>query len=234
MSTIGTRPARAAADTGSPPATRVRGPRWRDARLVLGVVLVLVSVVAGAKVFASADRTIAVWVVARDLDAGTVLSADDLVRRQVRLPGSSSRYVAATAVPAGYVLVRAVGEGELLPAQAIASPEHAGARRLVTVAVARNHLPPGLASGERVDVYVTPASRGGRPAEPAGLVVPAAAVSAVSDPGSRLGSSGAQVGVVLAVRPDTVARLIDAVRHGDVDLVRVPLGSGPAASRVGP
>src|SRR4051794_35749108 len=43
-------------DLASPAATRLSLPRWLDARIALGVLLVLLSVVAGARVFASADR----------------------------------------------------------------------------------------------------------------------------------------------------------------------------------
>src|SRR6476469_1490712 len=57
---------------------RVRPPRWLDLRLVLGVLLVLGSVLLGARVVGAADATVPVWAVTGDLAAGTRLDASDL------------------------------------------------------------------------------------------------------------------------------------------------------------
>ena len=70
--------------TPVPPATRASRPGWRDPRLWIGVVIVAVSVVGGARLMASADDTVGVWSVAVDAGPGTRLSADDLVAHRVR------------------------------------------------------------------------------------------------------------------------------------------------------
>ncbi|MGH3098756.1 MAG: SAF domain-containing protein [Streptosporangiales bacterium] len=210
-------------------ATRVRGPRWRDPRLLVGVLLVLVSVVVGARLFASGDDTTRVWVAARDLDVGRVLAADDLERANVRLLDTAARYVSGSSQPVGYVLTRAVGAGELLPKAALVAPGKAAERRMVTVPVHRGHLPPNLRGGERVDVFGTPSPKGTHAAEPR-LVVSGAVVSNVDQRGSGLGAGGSEVGVVLAVVPEAVPELIGAIHAGDVDLVRVPLGAEAAAT----
>ena len=56
-----------AAPGGPPTALRLRNPSWRDPRLWVGVALVLVSVVAGARLLASADDTVGVWSASSDL-----------------------------------------------------------------------------------------------------------------------------------------------------------------------
>ena len=56
---------------GGPTPRRVRPPRWLDLRLVLGVLLVLGSVLLGARVVGAADATVPVWAAAGDLAAGT-------------------------------------------------------------------------------------------------------------------------------------------------------------------
>ena len=63
----------------SPTPRRVRAPKWLDLRLVAGVVLVLASVLLGARVISRANASDSVWAASRDLAPGTVLSADDLV-----------------------------------------------------------------------------------------------------------------------------------------------------------
>ena len=62
-----------------PTPRRVRPPRWLDLRLVLGVLLVLGSVLLGARIVSAADATVPVWTAVRDLAPGTELRADDLV-----------------------------------------------------------------------------------------------------------------------------------------------------------
>lgn len=220
---------------GSTPgmATRVHGPRWRDPRLLVGVLLVLVSVVVGARLFASGDDTTRVWVAARDLDVGRVLTADDLQRADVRLLDTSARYVSGSSRPVGYVLTRAVGDGELLPKAALVAPGKAAERRMVTVPVHRGHLPPNLRGGERVDVFGTPPAQGTQTSEPR-LVVSGAVVSNVDKGGGGLGAGGSEVGVVLAVAPEAVSELIGAIHAGDVDLVRVPLGAEAATPSASP
>lgn len=231
MSSIGTtRPTGRAEPPASPAASRVRGPRWKDPRLVIGILLVLVSVAVGARVFTTADRTTAVWAAARDLDAGTVLAAGDVVQKRVRLLDTASRYVAGGQSPVGYALTRAIGAGELLPTAAILAPGKARDHRLVTVAVDRDRLPPGLAGGARVDVYVTPKTSGDGSDSPAVLVVPAANVATAPQTGGQVGGATAQVPVVLSVPPGLVATLVDSSRHGDVDLVTVPPGSEETAT----
>ncbi|MBO0827855.1 MAG: hypothetical protein J2P24_08740 [Streptosporangiales bacterium] len=216
--------------SATPAASRVRGPRWKDPRLVVGILLVLVSVAVGARLFTTADRTTAVWAAARDLDAGTVLTAGDVVQKRVRLLDTASRYVAGDQSPVGYALTRAVGAGELLPAAAIQAPGKGGDHRLVTVGVDRDRLPPGLSGGARVDVYVTRKDSGGETDSPAVLVVPGANVATAPQPGGQLGAASTQVPVVLSVPPDLVGTLIDSSRHGDVDLVTVPAGSKETAT----
>lgn len=204
----------------SPAARRLRGDR-RDARLALGVGLVVLSVALGGRVLASAGDRVPVWSLRHPLAAGTTLTGDDLVALPVSAD-SVAAYVPATRDVTGRVLSRDVGAGELLPAAAV-TERVGGGRRLVTVAVDALHEPPGLARGERVDVYVSPREGASTPSDgsasgPA-LVLPQALVA---DPGS-LDTAGTttQVGVVIEVAPADAARAVAAARGGAVDLVRV-------------
>ena len=240
---------------GSPRAARLTPPGWLDTRLVLGVLLVLVSVVIGARVLSAADRSQLVWTTARDLAPGAELTADDVVAAPVRLFANAERYLSAEQPPpVGYVLSRALGADELVPRDALAAPGRDLDFRYVTVNVRPGNLPPDLRSGERVDLYVTP--------ERASAEVPDRAAPAAADPssvtspptaaaftGARLvlasltvlqvpaeqgfGAGSEQRAVVLQVPPDAVATVLSATVLGRVDLVRVPreLPSPPIAAR---
>lgn len=208
----------------SPPARRLERPRWLDPRLAVGVALVLVSVAVGAKVVGDAERGELVWAASRDLPAGTTLRVDDLQATSVRLAGSTGAYVdAGTAPPSGYVLVRDVTVGELVPAAAVAPAEQETPRRLVSVPVDVHHFPVGLGRGHRVDVYVTTAQGAGAvtSTEP-DLVLADAAVAEVAGASSGFGPSGGSVGIVLEVAAADAAAVVAAVGTGTIQLVRLP------------
>ena len=226
---------------GSPRAGRLASPSWLDTRLVLGVLLVLVSVVVGARVLSAADRSQLVWSAGSDLAAGSSLSADDLRPVQVRLFDRSGAYLPATAEPpVGYVLDRPVAAGELLPRQALRRPGDDVDLRLVTVPVLPGHYPPELAKGQQVDVWATADDDAGAAAgEAAGeargasrLVLPRLTVQYLPSQGGGLGGTTPERSVVLVVPPDDVESLLSAMASGRLDLVRVPTGG--EAGRLGP
>ena len=212
-------------EPGSPRAARLATPRWLDTRLVFGMLMVLVAVVAGARVFASADHYSRVYVAKHDLVPGERVTAGDLTVGRVRLDGQGSLYVAAGTPPVGYVVTRYVGAHEFLPVAALAAGASKDAdTRFVTVPVAAGHLPPSLSRGALVDVYLTPkAAAGASVAEPT-LVLENAAVQS-REGGSRSFGGEATLSVVLAVPADRVTDVVHAVESGTIDLVAVPAGA---------
>jgi hypothetical protein len=214
------REGRALTDLASPRATRLSLPRWVDARVALGVLLVLLSVVAGARAFASAGRLTGVYAAAHDLVPGTRIGPGDLTVTRVRLDGDGGSYVAAGAAPIGYVVTRFVGSDELVPGAALASsPPHP--TRLVTLPVQPGHLPADLGHGDLVDVYLTPKVAAGTQVPMPTLVLSSVAVDD-RDSGSRTFGGDSSLAVVLAVPADRVRAVVHAVESGTLDLVRVP------------
>ena len=230
----------------SPRASRLATPGWLDGRLVLGVLLVLVSVVVGARVLSAADRSTLVYAVTEDLAPGSVLQGDDLKPVRVRLFDNAGSYVAVGTPPLGYVVRRGLGRGELLPREALTLPDEDVDFREVTVPVEVGHLPPGLSAHAQVDVWVTPqaavkeAQEAGRTTDgaspaPSGpelrgaqLVLQGVTVRAVQLEGGAF-SGSTSIPVVLRVRPTEVASLISAMSLGRIDLVRVPRDAEGAA-----
>ena len=227
-----TTPGTAAQVPGSAPR-RVRPPRWLDLRLVLGVLLVLGSVLFGARVVAAADATVPVWSAAGDLAAGTVLTAGDLVAVDVRLDDVAGAYLATSTRPDGRTLARAVRSGELLPRTALEEP---AALVQLALPVQAGYVPPGLDRGQVVDVYAVADPAAG--ATGAGdvsvaLVVAAAPVQAISGRTEGvLSTATTTVQVVVSVPADQAPAVLGAIGgrplvvvvHGAVD------GAGGAAS----
>src|ERR1700712_5655783 len=84
-------------DAGSGPlpplGRRQQLPRWRDTRLLVGLLLVLVSVLVGARVVSAADNTAPWLTVASALPAGHVLIDAYLAVARAHLDrGASIRY----------------------------------------------------------------------------------------------------------------------------------------------
>jgi len=142
----------------SPAATRVPSrPAWRDPRLLVGVLLVCVSVVVGARVLASADDTVPVLVARGPLAAGERIEAADLgsVRMRFADAEDADRYLPADADVTGSVLLRPVGAGELVPRAALGSPGDAG-QVAVPLPVDATRVPGGVRAGSVVDVWAGP------------------------------------------------------------------------------
>lgn len=143
----------------SPRASRLSAPGWLDGRLVLGVLLVLVSVVVGARVLSAADRSTLVWAAATDLGAGAAITSADVQAVPVRLLGQlDDRYVPQQQDLVGQVLERPIARGDLVPRSALLEDPEDVQSRLVTVPVDGARFPPGLARGQQVDVWLTPES----------------------------------------------------------------------------
>lgn len=193
-------------DLTSPPAVRARTPGWRDPRLWVGVAIVAACVVAGARLFASADDSVPVWAVSADMGAGDVVEAEDLTVQRVRFAdgGDLERYFRADEdLPASLRLVRGVGGGELLPRAATGTGE--GAEHMhVSVEVPPGRVPTSVAAGSIVDVFVLGAATGG----PARQDGPALEEVTVVDAPAAAEGFGATPGVrqlVLAVPEAEVA-----------------------------
>jgi len=219
-----------------PTPRRVRPPRWLDLRLVLGVLLVLASVLLGARVIGAADATVPVWAVTADLAAGTELTAGDLVAVDVRLDETAGAYLSTSTRPDGRTLARAVRDGELLPRTAL---EETGELVQLALPVQSGYVPPGLQRGQLVDVYAVADPAAGATAVAdgsVGLVVERAPVQAISGRSEGvLSTPTTAVQVVVAVAADDAADVLASIAGRPlVVVVRESVdGDGVEAGTVG-
>ena len=210
-----------------PVPRRVKAPGWLDLRLVLGVLLVLGSVLLGARVVSAADATVPVWSAASDLAAGTELTAEDLVVVDVRLDDAADRYLSGSTRPDGHTLARGVRAGELLPRSALEDPAD-----LVQLAlpVQGGYVPPGLRRGQVVDVYALADPAAGATGPAMGsvtLVVGAAPVQALSGTAQGvLSTPSTTVQVVVSVPADEAADVLGSIAGRPLVVVVHPAGAG--------
>lgn len=166
-------------------ALRVERSGWRDPRLWIGVLLIASSVVVGARLFTAADDAVALWAVDGSFAAGSALSKDDVVARNVRFADAADEDLylsAAEPLPDGMVLSRSVGPGELV-ARAALEPADASERVQVPLEVDPNRVPGAVTTGSVVDVYVIDRGEASRSNRQAAEIGPALAeVTVVAAP----------------------------------------------------
>lgn len=199
-----------------PPAARARPPGWRDPRLWVGVVIVAVSVIAGARLMAAADDSVLVWAVVDDMGAGDTVTAADLVAQRVRFAEDAQleRYFPADrALPADLRLTRGVGAGELLPRAAAGTADGAG-RLELPIAVDLAQVPPSVGPGSVVDVYLTGRRSSGEPVLAGATVIDAPPLD------EGLAVSGRRQ-LVLAVGEEEAAGYFELVGRVDVPSLTV-------------
>jgi hypothetical protein len=204
----------------SAPAQRNRKARWKDGRLVLGVLLVAITALAGAKLLSSADDTTTIWAAKRDIPAHTKLTGDDLTTVRVRFTSSqdAAKYVAADASLKGLIAARAVDAGEFVPRDAAVSQADSS-RTELPLSIATGQLPSDTAAGDIVDVWVVPTKTDGQPAKQLWTNVRVLQIDAVK--GVAGGSARRQVLVALA--PTDVSKLpaaLTLMSAGEPTLIR--------------
>jgi hypothetical protein len=203
----------------SAPAQRNRKARWKDGRLVLGVLLVAITALAGAKLLSTADDTTTIWAAKRDVPAGTTLSGDDLTTVRVRFTSGSDadKYVAADAELKGLIAARAIDEGEFVPKEA-AVAESDKDRTELPLSVESGRLPSDTAAGDTVDIWVVPKSEN-QPATRLWSGVRVLQIDAVK--GVAGGSARRQVLIALT-KPDLqrLPAALSAMSVGEPTLVR--------------
>jgi hypothetical protein len=226
-----------------PAPRRVRPPRWLDLRLVLGVLLVLGSVLFGARIVSAADATVPVWAAAADLAPGTEVTVEDLVSVDVRLDGTARLYLSAGTSPEGRVLARAVRAGELLPYSALEEPAE---QVQVALPVQAGYVPPGLRRGQVVDVYAVADPAAGAVGTADGsvtLVVRNATVQATTGASDGvLSTPTTAVQVVVAVPVDRADEVLSSIAgrplvvvvHDSVDVAQGEPAEVPAPATAAP
>lgn len=137
-----------------PTATRLRRPGWRDTRLLVGVLLVLLATALGARAVASARDTVPVWAAATTIKVGDHLSQDSVRRVDVQLGDLTGRYLAAGAsLPDDTYALRSVPPGQLVPLDAVGHRADVAVQQVAVSVDAVSAT--GLAAGSVVDLWVS-------------------------------------------------------------------------------
>ncbi|MDQ1715350.1 MAG: hypothetical protein QOC60_1295 [Frankiaceae bacterium] len=209
----------------SPQAVRGQKPKWTQFRFVAGVLLVVGSVLIGAKIIAGADQSSVALVANRPLAVGMTVTNADVTRVRVRLYDNPTLYLTG-AIPPGYVVLRPIGQGEFVPQAAVGAPANlvatgAEPRRWVTVPVAGGHYPPGIGSGDTVDVYTTTKTGAGVQGGTSLLIASVLVDRGLGSSSGGLGGGSSGASVVLIIPESRVVDIITALQRDSLDLVLI-------------
>lgn len=212
---------------GVPVARRLRRPGWRDTRLLVGVLLVLLSVAGGVRVISAMDESTPVYAAARVILPGQEVDTEDVVPVRVRMHEPMSHYVDATQVLApGTVALRPVNQGELVPASSLGTASEA-LDKTVTVPI-DPAAAQTLTVGTVVDVWVSrrdPDGVGTAYLDPE-LLLSRAVVARTPTSSNSLGMGVGRAAVQVIVPADRVGAVISSVdQEAKVTLVPSPGGA---------
>lgn len=205
----------------APTPRRMARPRWLNLRVVLGLLLVVVAVVAGAMIVGRSSRTVPVWAANRDLAAGTVLTGADLVRVDVNLGQAAQHYLGADGEPpGGRAVVAPVRTGELLTLSDVQAPP---AGRVVVVGVGPDRMPPGVDHGSVVDLYLTTSGSGSNDPVQTELIEQEVTVQSVTAPdsGGLSAASSDAYQLALLLPSEQADKLVRTLPRGEVTVVLV-------------
>lgn len=203
---------------------RLKQPSWKDPRLLIGVLLVLLSVSGVIAVVRSADKTTEVYAAKDGIAVGQVITPADLAVVKVRLDDVEPAYLTvADGLTKDKVALQRIEKNQLVPQKSLGQADALN-RKPVAVPV-EGELPPQVVQGAKVDVWVAmpDAARGYK--EPA-LLLPGAEIAQVTPGSSALGSAKATVVLVL-VTDQQMPRLLGAQANAaKISVVWNPSGRG--------
>lgn len=201
---------------------RLKRPSWKDPRLLVGVLLVLVSVAGVVVLVGNADRTTEVFAARDGIAVGEKLTRDNVVRAKVRLGETEEQYITAeSGLPEGVVAVQRIGKDQLVPRASLGSVDQLD-RKPVALTIEET-LPAQAVAGARVDVWVAqPDARNGF-SEPK-LLLPGAEIAEVTAGSTALGSSKTTVLMVLVEDGQMPALLGAQANEAKISVVWNPGG----------
>lgn len=185
-------------------------------RVASAIALLLISLVAAVGISSSANRGVYVWAANSQLAVGSQISALDLKRVKVFLPDNSKLYFSSEAKLIGSTLIRTVGDGELLPASAIASAKTAKYGKSVPIKFARNDYPSDMTKGTTIDVYALPI-REGTTKGSALLIAQGVSIESIDLRGKDIGG---EIGVVVRLKEDDVETFLTDTINSKLIAVR--------------
>ncbi|MHC6230401.1 hypothetical protein ACX5I6_12155 [Arthrobacter sp. MMS24-T111] len=204
-------------------AARLKRPSWKDPRLLVGVLLVLVSIVGVVFLVGSADRTTEVYAARDGIAVGERLTPENVVRTKVRLGDTEQHYITVEdGLPQDVVAMQRIGKDQLVPRASLGEVDRLD-RKPVALTIDQT-LPAQAVAGARVDVWVAQPDAKNGFSEPK-LLLPGAEITEVATGSTALGSSKTTVLMVLVEDKQMPALLGAQANEAKISVVWNPGGA---------
>lgn len=204
-------------------APRLRAPGWRDPRLIVGIILVLLSVTGVVALLQSADSRQGYWAAAIDIVPGTKVSAADFQVVQASLSESSGYYLSAEhQLPDEFLVSSTILQGEFLAQRQVIEADPDG-RQQTAVRVSED-MPASVTTGSRADLWVALADADGRGFEEPTKMITNAEVVGMDDNSSAFAAADTTT-VYLMLSQEVLPAVLDAQANG-AKIALVPATTG--------
>lgn len=205
-------------------ASRIRTPGWRDPRLIVGIILVVLSVTGVVALVQSMDARQGYWAASIDVVPGAQASAEDFHIVQASMSESSDHYwLANEELPPHFLVSSTVRQGELLAIQDVAEADPDG-RQQVGVRVSED-MPAAVDIGSRADVWVALTSSDGRGFDEPAKLISNAEVVGMDDNTSAFAAADTTT-VYLMLSEEALPSVLDAQANGaQISLVPTTVGN---------
>lgn len=195
---------------------------WADARFIVGLVLVALSIGGVWLVVSSAASTSPVLQATRTIVEGEALASGDFRVVEINLGAVTDSYVAPQALKPGQIVNRTLSAGELLPSAAVSDAE---ASRTTTVVIeSSTGVPEQVRAGSLVELWHAPPLDDSGAVDAPRLLVSDVTVASVTTRDGVLGAEGTSVELVID-RTD-IGDVLAAITGGSA-LSIVPIGAAP-------
>lgn len=202
------------AETTEMLSPRFQRPGLRDPRLLIGLLLIALSIIAVVSVVRIGNKTEPYYVATRDISVGEEITNNDLAPVDVRLAEASGLYLTEEqGLEDKTVATARIAQGQLVPTAAI-STENTDGRRIATISVDSSYASM-LSSGKHVDVWIATKTEGSTNTyhDPE-VIMEAAEVSKISSEESLIGGTGKSAVQVL-VSDDALAKILKAINNDE-------------------
>lgn len=193
---------------------------WNDARFLIGVALVIVSVAGVWLLVSTARHTTPVLQASRTIVQGEPLTSADFRVVDVSLGTVTGDYLAPQDLDSGLIAARTVSEGELMPTTATAAEESV---RTTTIVVQSGvGVPADVDAGTVIELWQSPPTPDGRGFDAPRLLIADAIVVGIVE--SRGMVADARDTVEIVIDRSDVADVLAAITGGSSMSV-VPVGA---------
>ncbi|MBI3429814.1 MAG: hypothetical protein HY050_07155 [Actinobacteria bacterium] len=195
-----------------------RNKKRSQSRNIIAITLIVASFLSAYVLSSLANRTVLIWSARVPLTVGSKVSVNDLVPERVALPEGNAVYLTADRDIDGFLILRAVKVGELLPKTSVSARSESLNVSAVPIKVNSADLPADITVGEVVNIYHVGDSQLSKEIEPPSLVLSRTSILGINRKGENLGGD---LSLTVSTSTRAILQLLAATSSGHFVVVRV-------------